>query len=198
MTNLHDDFRPAPRPLSIEPGALWHRTTVLAVRRDGKVALAGDGQVTVGTTVVKEGAAKVRTLSGGNVLAGFAGSAADALALFVRFESKLQEYSDDLMRAAVELAKDWRTERSLRQLEALLIVADRQTTLLLSGTGDVISPDDGIVAVGSGSSAAIAAARALAGHTTLDAPTIATESLKIAASLDIYTNDRITLLTLGE
>jgi len=188
----------SPPLLSIEPGAPWRRTTVLAVRKGGAVAIAGDGQVTVGSTVVKEGAAKVRPLANGRVLAGFAGGAADALALFVRFEAKLDEYSGDLTRAAVELAKEWRTDRALRQLEALLIVADRSTTLLLSGTGDVISPDDGIVAVGSGGTAALAAARALSLHTQLSAEQIAKEALRIASTLDIYTNDKITLLTLGE
>lgn len=180
----------------IDPSARWRATTVLAVRRDDRLALAGDGQVTVGNTVMKEGAAKVRALAGGKVLAGFAGGAADALALFVRFEAKLEEFSGDLTRAAVELAKDWRTDRALRQLEALLVVGDRTTTLLLSGNGDVISPDDGLVAVGSGGTAALAAARALLRHTEMPAATIAAEALRIAAGLDIYTNDRITLLSL--
>jgi ATP-dependent HslUV protease subunit HslV len=187
-----------PDPVSaIEPSSIWRRTTVLAVRRDGRLAIAGDGQVTVGATVVKEGAAKVRTLAGGRVLAGFAGGAADALALFTRFESKLEELSGDLTRAAVELARDWRTDRALRQLEALLVVGDSKTTLLLSGNGDVIAPDDGLLAVGSGGTAALAAARALLRHTPMPAEEVAAEALRIASGLDIYTNDRITLLVLG-
>ena len=171
----------------------WHHTTVLAVRRDGVVALGSDGQVTLGTAVLKHGAAKVRRLAGGTIVAGFAGSVADALALFTRFESKLEAYGHNLERAAVELARDWRTDRALRHLEALLITADRTTTLLVSGTGEVLSPDDDVVAVGSGGSYALAAARALLKHTTLDAPEIVRESLTIAADIDIYTNDHITI-----
>jgi ATP-dependent HslUV protease subunit HslV len=166
------------------------------VRRDGRLAIAADGQVTVGATVVKEGAAKVRPLAGGKVIAGFAGGAADALALFTRFEAKLDEASGDLTRAAVELARDWRTDRALRALEALLVVGDRTTTLLISGNGDVLAPDDGLAAVGSGGTAALAAARALIRHTSFGAEAIAREALQIAAGLDIYTNDRITLLVL--
>jgi ATP-dependent HslUV protease subunit HslV len=171
----------------------WHHTTVLAVRRKGTVAVGSDGQVTLGTTVVKQGAAKVRRLAGGKVLAGFAGSVADALALFTRFEAKLEEYGHNLERAAVELARDWRTDKALRHLEALLITADSKTTLLVSGTGEVMSPDDDVVAVGSGGSLALAAARALMQHTELGAREIAHEALVIAASIDIYTNDRITI-----
>jgi ATP-dependent HslUV protease subunit HslV len=176
---------------------LFRHTTVLCVRRGEMVALGGDGQVTMGTTVVKHGASKVRRLAGGKVLAGFAGSTADAVSLFTRFERKLEEFGGQLERAAVELAKDWRTERALRQLEALLVVCDRQTSLLLSGTGDVIAPDDGVLAVGSGGPCATAAARALLAHTSLGAADVVKESLAIAASLDIYTNERIVVEVLG-
>ncbi|MFN3413650.1 MAG: ATP-dependent protease subunit HslV [Thermoanaerobaculum sp.] len=171
----------------------WHHTTICAVRRDGVTALASDGQVTLGSTVLKHGASKLRRLAGGRVLAGFAGSVADALALFTRFEAKLEEFGTNLERAAVELARDWRTDRALRHLEALMIVADRDKLLLLSGSGEVIVPDDGILAVGSGGPVALAAARALAQFTTLSAPEIAREALRIAAGIDLYTNDRITV-----
>ena len=171
----------------------WYHTTVLAVRKDGVVAIGSDGQVTLGTTVVKHGATKVRRLAGGNVLAGFAGSVADALALFTRFEAKLEEYGHNLERAAVELARDWRTDKALRHLEALLITADHRTTLLVSGTGEVLSPDDDVVAVGSGGSYALAAARALLKHTKLGAVEVVNEGLVIAAGIDIYTNDHITI-----
>ncbi len=175
----------------------WHHTTVLAVRRGGRVAVGSDGQVTFGTTVVKHGAAKVRRLAGGRVVAGFAGSVADALALFTRFEGKLEEHSHNLERAAVELAREWRTDRALRHLEALLIAADRSTTLLISGTGEVLSPDDDVVAAGSGGSYALAAARALLAHTDMSAREIVEEALRIAASIDIYTNDRVSIEELG-
>ena len=171
----------------------WHHTTVLAVRKDGVVAIGSDGQVTLGTTVVKHGAAKVRRLADGKVLAGFAGSVADALALFTRFEAKLEEYGHNLERAAVELARDWRTDKALRHLEALLITADHRMTLLVSGTGEVLSPDDDVVAVGSGGSFALAAARALLKHTELNAGEVVREGLEIAAGIDIYTNDHITI-----
>ena len=171
----------------------WHHTTVLAVRKDGVVAIGSDGQVTLGTTVVKQGAAKVRRLAGGKVLAGFAGSVADALALFTRFEAKLEEYGHNLERAAVELARDWRTDKALRHLEALLITADNRMTLLVSGTGEVLSPDDDVVAVGSGGPYALAAARALLKHTGLGATEVVNEGLAIAAGIDIYTNDHITI-----
>ena len=171
----------------------WHHTTVLAVRKDGVVAIGSDGQVTLGTTVVKHGAAKVRRLADGKVLAGFAGSVADALALFTRFEAKLEEYGHNLERAAVELARDWRTDKALRHLEALLITADHRTTLLVSGTGEVLSPDDDVVAVGSGGSFALAAARSLLKHTELNAGEVVREGLEIAAGIDIYTNDHITI-----
>lgn len=172
----------------------WHSTTVISVRHNGRVAMASDGQVTLGTTVMKKTAAKIRRLKGGEVLAGFAGSSADAFALFSRFEMKLEEYRGNLDRSAIELAKDWRTEKALRQLEALLIVADKTTSLLISGTGDLISPEEGVLAVGSGGPYALAAARALVKHCPdLSASDIAKESLLIAASIDIYTNDSITL-----
>jgi ATP-dependent HslUV protease subunit HslV len=171
----------------------WRHTTVVAVRREGIVAVGSDGQVTLGTTVMKHGAAKVRRLAGGRVLAGFAGSVADALALFTRFEAKLEEFGHNLERAAVELAREWRTDRALRHLEALLVAADQSTTLLISGTGEVLSPDDEVVAVGSGGSYALAAARALLQHTDLGARDVVHEALTIAASIDIYTNDRVTI-----
>ena len=175
---------------------LFHRTTILCVRRDGRVSLGGDGQVTMGTTVVKHGASKIRLLLDGKVLAGFAGSTADAVTLFTRFERKLEEFHGQLERAAVELATDWRTEKTLRQLEALLIVADAKLSLLLSGTGDVIAPDDGVLGIGSGGPYAAAAARALMKHSPLDAPSIVKEALLIAASIDVYTNDQIRVETL--
>ena len=172
----------------------WHSTTVVCVRHGGKVAMASDGQVTLGTTVMKQGAAKVRRLKSGDVIAGFAGSSADAFALFSRFESKLEEYRGNLERSAMELARDWRTDKMLRQLEALLIVADKTTSLLISGTGDLISPEEGILAVGSGGPYALAAARALLKHRAdMSAADIARESLLIASGIDIYTNDHITM-----
>ena len=155
--------------------------------------MAGDGQVTLGNTVVKQGAKKIRRLYNDSVLAGFAGSAADSFALFSRFEAKLEQYRGNLERSAVELARDWRTDRLLRRLEAMLIVADRRTTFLLSGTGDLIEPDDGIVAVGSGGPFALAAAQALARHSTLEARQIAEEAMKIAANICIYTNGTLTI-----
>lgn len=169
----------------------FHHTTILAVRRDGRVAVAGDGQVTLDRTIMKHGAVKVRRVSGGDVLVGFAGGAADALTLLDRFEERLSQHSGQLERAAVELVREWRTDRALRRLEAMLVVADRERTLLLSGTGDLIEPDDGILGIGSGSVPAVAAARALARHTDLSAADIAREALGIAASTDLYTNDRI-------
>jgi ATP-dependent HslUV protease subunit HslV len=178
------------------PQAL-HGTTILAVRRDGRAAIAGDGQVTLGQTVMKHTARKLRRLHNGQVLAGFAGSAADGLALFSRFEAKIEEYRGSLERAAVELSKEWRTDRVLRRLEAFLVVSDREASFLLSGAGDVIAPDDGIVAVGSGAPYALAAARALVRHTAMDAGTVALEAMKIAAQICVYTNDSITVETLG-
>ena len=175
----------------MDEASLLHGTTILAVRRDGRSAIAGDGQVTLGQTVVKHGARKIRRLHNGQVLAGFAGSTADAMALFTKFEAKIEEYRGNLERAAVELSRDWRTDRVLRRLEAFLVVADRDASFLLSGAGDVIAPDDGLVAVGSGGPYALAAARALARHTSLDAPALALEAMKIAASICIYTNETI-------
>jgi ATP-dependent HslUV protease subunit HslV len=168
-------------------------TTVVCIRRDGQVAMAGDGQVTVGNTVMKHGAAKVRRLYHDKILAGFAGSAADAFALFSRFEAKLEEYRGNMERSVVELAKDWRMDKYLRQLQAMLIVANNEKAYLISGTGDLIQPDDGILAIGSGGSFALAAARALIKHTTLNAAEVAEESLRIASEICIYTNDRITV-----
>jgi ATP-dependent HslUV protease subunit HslV len=163
-------------------------TTVLVVRREGKVVMGGDGQVTLGSTVVKGTARKVRRLSDGKILAGFAGSAADGLTLFEKFEAKLKDAGGNLLRAAVELAKDWRMDRALRRLEAMLLVADREKILMLSGTGDVIEPDGAAAAVGSGGSYALAAARALAENTTLSAREIAERAMKIAGDICIYTN----------
>jgi ATP-dependent HslUV protease subunit HslV len=173
-----------------------HGTTILAVRQGGTVALAGDGQVTLGQTVVKHRAKKIQRLHNGQVLAGFAGSTADALALIHRFEARLEEYRGNLQRAAVELAKEWRTDRSLRRLEAFLVVADREMTFLLSGAGDVIAPDDGIVAVGTGGPMALAAARALARHSGLDAASIAREAMRVVSEICIYTNDAVEVETL--
>ena len=174
-----------------------HATTVVCVRRDGKVAVAGDGQVTVGSTVMKHGAAKVRRLYHDKILAGFAGSAADAFALFSRFEAKLEEYRGNLERSVVELAKDWRMDKYLRQLQAFLIVANAEKSFLISGTGDLIQPDDdGILAIGSGGAFALAAARALMKHTAMTADEIARESLRIASEICIYTNDNITVESL--
>jgi ATP-dependent HslUV protease subunit HslV len=172
-------------------------TTVLAVRKDGRVAMAGDGQVTLGETVMKNNARKVRRLLEGKVLCGFAGATADAFALFDRFEGKLKEYSGDLARAAVELATEWRTDRSLRRLEAMLLVADLSKTLLISGTGDVIEPADNALAIGSGGNYAYAAALAYLDAGVLSAAEIAERSLKIAGSICIYTNAQITLEELG-
>jgi len=171
-------------------------TTILGVRLRGGVALGGDGQVTLGTTVMKSGARKVRCLRGGSVLAGFAGAAADGFTLFERIEKKLDEHSGRLPRAAVELAKDWRSDRVLRRLDALMIVMDAEHGFVISGNGDVIEPDDGLAAIGSGGSYALAAARALARHTDKDPETIAREALRIASEICIYTNDSIKVVTL--
>ena len=168
-------------------------TTVLAVRRDGEVALAGDGQVTLGNTVIKGGASKIRKMFKGKIIAGFAGSTADAFSLFTRFETKLEEYGGNLDRAAVELAKDWRTDKNLRRLEALLLVCDIKRTFLISGTGDVVEPDDGIIAIGSGGPYALSAARALARNTEMGAEDIAANAMEIAAEICIYTNDNTTV-----
>jgi len=171
-----------------------HATTVLLVRRDGRVCMASDGQVTMNNTVMKAGASKVKRAGKGRVLVGFAGGAADGLALFTRFEAKLEEFQGNLERAVVELAKDWRTDRALRQLEALIIVADREKSFLVSGNGDLLQPDeDGVLAVGSGGSFALAAARALLRHTKLDAAGVTREAMRIASEICVFTNDRLTL-----
>ena len=171
-------------------------TTVLSVRHRGQVALGGDGQVSIGATIVKATARKVRKLYGDRVIAGFAGAAADAFTLFARFEAKLEEYRGNLPRAAVELAKDWRTDRVLRRLEALLAVVDHEHSLIVSGTGDVIEPDDGLMGIGSGGPYALAAARALVAHSDLDAKAIVAEGMRIAAGICVYTNDQLTIETL--
>ena len=168
-------------------------TTILSVRHRGQVALGGDGQVTIGNTVVKAGARKVRRLYNGRVVSGFAGAAGDAFTLFGRFEAKLEEYRGNLQRAAVELAKDWRTDRVLRRLEALLAVADAEHSFIISGTGDVIEPDDGLIGIGSGGAFALAAARALVAQSDLDARQIVVEAMRIAAGICVYTNDQITV-----
>ncbi|NLI93269.1 MAG: ATP-dependent protease subunit HslV [Peptococcaceae bacterium] len=178
---------------------MFHATTIIAIKRGKQVAIAGDGQVTFGqSTVMKHGARKIRRLFQGKVLAGFAGSVADAFTLFEKFEGKLEEYHGNLQRAAVELAKIWRTDRMLRNLEALLIVADKEKILLISGSGEVIEPDDGIAAIGSGGNYALAAARALAAHTDLSAGALVKEAMKIAASICVYTNDNIAVEELEE
>jgi ATP-dependent HslUV protease subunit HslV len=175
-----------------------HATTVLAVKSGGKIALGGDGQVTIGDTVMKATAQKVRTLKDGKILAGFAGAVADAFSLFEKLEEKLERYPGNLTRACVELAKDWRTDRYLRRLNALLIVADKDRLFLVSGEGDVIEPDDEIVAIGSGGSYALAAARALKAHSELSARDIVHKALGIAGEICIYTNQQISVLELGQ
>jgi len=171
----------------------FYATTILSVRRHGRVALAGDGQVTLGNIMMKRKAQKIRRLGEGKILAGFAGSAADAFTLFERFEEKLQQYHGNLTRAAVELAKDWRTDKYLRRLEALLLIADVERTLMISGSGEVIEPDENVVAIGSGGAYALAAARAMLDHTELPAKTIAEKAMNIAADICIYTNNEITV-----
>ncbi|HUX08365.1 MAG TPA: ATP-dependent protease subunit HslV [Acidobacteriota bacterium] len=168
-------------------------TTVLAVRRDKTVAIAGDGQVTMGNTVVKRSAVKLRRMYKGRIIAGFAGSTADAFSLFTRFETKLDEYRGNLERAAVELARDWRMDRNLRRLEAMLLVCDHEKTFLISGTGDVVEPDDGVISIGSGGGYALAAARALIAETDLDAETIARKAMQIAADICVFTNNELTV-----
>jgi ATP-dependent HslUV protease subunit HslV len=170
---------------------MTHATTILCVRRDNRVAIAGDGQVTMNETILKQTANKIRRLYKDRVLAGFAGATSDAFALFARFEGKLEEYKGNLSRAAIELAKDWRLDKALRQLQALMIVADKDNAFLISGTGDVVEPDDGVLAIGSGGPYALAAARALFRHTSLPAREIVHEAMKIAAGLCVYTNDQI-------
>jgi ATP-dependent HslUV protease, peptidase subunit HslV len=170
-----------------------HATTILAVRHRDRAVLAGDGQVTLGQTIVKHGARKTRRLYNNQILAGFAGSAADSFALFSRFEAKLEQYRGNLERSAVELAKDWRMDRALRRLEAMLVVVDKKSTFLLSGTGDLIEPDDGIIGIGSGGGFAQAAAKALARHSDLDARSIAEQAMTIAAEICVYTNTSISI-----
>ena len=170
-----------------------HSTTILAVRRDNRVAVVGDGQVTFDKTVMKSGARKVRRLYNDKIIAGFAGSTADAFTLFTRFEAKLEQYHGQLQRSAVELGKEWRTDKYLRHLEALLVVADEKSSFIISGGGDVIEPDDGVVAIGSGGSYAMAAARALLRHSELSAKDIAVEAMKIAGEIDIYTNTNLVI-----
>jgi len=170
-----------------------HATTILAVRRNGKTAIAGDGQVTIGSTVMKHNAKKVRKMYNDKVLAGFAGATADAFTLFEKFESKLEQYHGNLTRAAVELAKDWRTDKVLRRLEALMIVADNERSFILSGNGDVIEPENGIAAIGSGGPYALAAARALVDNTSLDSTAVVQQAMKIAGDICIYTNKEITV-----
>src|SRR5689334_19630970 len=171
----------------------WHGTTILALRKGGEVVVAGDGQVSMGQTIVKSNAKKVRRLGGGGVIAGFAGTTADAITLFERLEGKLEQYSGQLTRACVELAKDWRTDRYLRRLEAMMAVADKNVSLVLSGTGAVLEPEDEIIGIGSGGGYALAAARALVGIGDLDAEEIARRAMAIASGICIYTNDKITI-----
>ena len=171
---------------------MLHGTTILTIRHGGKVVVMGDGQVSLGQTVMKHSARKVRKLHHDRVIAGFAGATADAFTLFEKFEAKLEEFNGNLKRGAVELAKDWRTDRILRRLEALLIVADTEDLLVISGSGDVVEPDDGLIAIGSGGNYALAAARALVKHTQLDARTIAEEAMRVAAAICVYTNDQLT------
>ena len=178
---------------SVPGGPLWHGTTILCLRKGGTVVIAGDGQVSMGNTIVKSNAKKLRRLGGGSVIAGFAGATADAFALFERLEGKLEQHPAQLTRACVELAKDWRTDRYLRRLEAMMAVVDKDVSLILSGTGDVLEPEDDIIGIGSGGGYALAAARALIDRDTLDAEAIARRAMAIAASICIYTNDNVTL-----
>ncbi len=191
LTNLNASSYSAVSLMSKQRSPQVRSTTVLLVRRDGRVALAGDGQVTVGETVMKVNARKVRRLYNDKILAGFAGATGDAFSLLTRFEGKLEQYHGNLERAAIELSKEWRTDKVLRHLEALLVVADEKSSYLLSGNGDVISPDEGVLAIGSGGSYALAAARALIAHTELSAKKVAVEAMKIAADICIYSNDKI-------
>lgn len=189
---------PPPRPhmaaMSEKP-PVWHGTTILSIRRNGRVVIAGDGQVSMGQTVMKPNAKKVRPLAGGDVIAGFAGATADAFTLFERLEAKLERHQGQLLRAAVELAKDWRTDKYLRNLEAMLIVADKNVTLVVTGNGDVLEPDNGIAAIGSGGNYALAAARALVEYEA-DAETICRKAMKIAADVCVYTNEHLTVESL--
>ncbi len=177
------------------PPPSWHGTTILSVRKNGRVTVAGDGQVSFGNTIIKSNAKKVRRLGKGDILAGFAGSTADAFALFERLEAKLEQHPGQLARACVELAKDWRTDRYLRRLEAMMAVVDRDTSLVLTGNGDVLEPENGLIGIGSGGSFALAAARALVDQ-KLEAEEIARRAMKIAAEICIYTNDNVTIETL--
>jgi ATP-dependent HslUV protease subunit HslV len=179
--------------MSDTPRNEWHGTTVLAVRKGGRVVIAGDGQVSMGATVIKANARKVRRLGDGAIIAGFAGATADAFTLFERLETKLERHPGQLMRACVELAKDWRTDRYLRRLEAVMAVADKEISLMLSGNGDVLEPSDGLIGIGSGGSYALAAARALIDRPDMDAEAIARRALGIAAEICVYTNDKIVL-----
>ena len=174
----------------------WHGTTILSVRKNGTTVVAGDGQVSLGQTVIKSNATKVRRIADDKVVVGFAGATADAFTLFERLEAKLEQYPDQLTRACVELAKDWRTDRYLRRLEAMMAVADPKVSLILSGTGDVLEPDDGIIAIGSGGNYALAAARALIDNDDLDARQIAEKSMAVAADICVYTNTNLTIETL--
>ncbi|MGE4063928.1 MAG: ATP-dependent protease subunit HslV [Rhodospirillaceae bacterium] len=176
--------------------ATWYGTTIIAVRKSGKVVIAGDGQVTLGNQILKSNARKVRRLSDGKVIGGFAGATADAFTLFERLEAKLEKHPGQLMRACVELAKDWRTDRYLRRLEAMMAVADKDVSLILSGTGDVLEPADGLIGIGSGGAFALAAARALADRPDMDAEGIARKAMKIAADICIYTNNELVVETL--
>jgi len=176
---------------------VWHGTTILSVRKGGKVVMAGDGQVSLGATVIKASARKVRTLGGGSVIAGFAGATADAFTLLERLEAKLEQYPGQLTRACVELAKDWRTDRYLRRLEAMMAVADRDVSLVLTGTGDVLEPDEGLIGIGSGGPYALSAARALLDIDGLDAETIARKAMDIAAGICVYTNTNLTIESLS-
>lgn len=182
--------------MSDQAKPIMHGTTILSVRKAGRVVVAGDGQVTLGQTVIKSTAKKVRRLGKGQVIAGFAGATADAFALFERLEAKLEQHPGQLARACVELAKDWRTDRYLRRLEAMMAVSDKDVSLVLSGTGDVLEPDDGLIGIGSGGAYALAAARALIGQDGLDAEAIARKAMKIAADICVYTNENLTIETL--
>ena len=178
------------------PSEIWHGTTILCVRKDGRVVIAGDGQVSMGQTVIKASARKLRRLGNGTVIAGFAGATADALTLFERLEAKLEQHPGQLSRACVELAKDWRTDRYLRRLEAIMAVADKNVSLVVSGTGDVLEPEDGLIGIGSGGNYALAAARALIDIPGLDSEAIARKAIAIAGTICVFTNDKITVETL--
>jgi ATP-dependent HslUV protease subunit HslV len=185
-----------PAPASSAGAPVWHGTTILSVRKNGQVVVAGDGQVSFGNTVMKSNAKKVRRLGKGDVIAGFAGATADALTLFERLEAKLEQHPGQLARACVELAKDWRTDRYLRRLEAMMAVADKSVSLVLTGTGDVLEPEDGLIGIGSGGSFALAAARALVDMDGMEAEAIARKAMNIAADICIYTNRNVTVESL--